>query len=186
MAINDGGTLDNFDWRLSIASVINEGVFSDFSGYQRHLVLIAGQGLTLLHGSKDDNKGGNKNSDNLTNLLDIATFDGACKTYGKLTAGAIKDFNLITNKQKITPHVSCYVDAQEVTVNLAKSSLYFAYSLTGVISVEANVSISEQENIIVPQGSLLKISSADEVHHKDKRSFTISGKNMILIQLQPK
>ena len=185
LAINDGGTLENFDWRLSIASVINEGFFSDFSGYQRHLVLIAGQGLTLLHGSKDESKdeskGGNKSSDNLTNLLAIATFDGACKTYGKLTAGAIKDFNIITNKQKITSHVSCYVDAEQVTVNLAKSGVYFAYSLTNVMSVERK----GQENTLVPQGALLKISFVDEVHHIAKAKVKINGQNMILVELIP-
>jgi len=174
LAINDGGDLDNFDWRLSIASVINDGIFSDFSGYQRNLVLIAGQGLMLEHD--------NKSSDNLANLLDIASFDGACKTLGKLSAGAIKDFNIITNKKKILPQVSCYISAQEVMVNLAKSSLYFAYSLTGEIKVKIN----EQEENNVSQGSLVKISSVDESQYKGESTVKISGENMILIQLQPK
>ena len=173
LAINDGGKLDNFDWRLSIASVVNDGVFSDFCGYQRNLVLIAGQGIILKH---DD-----KSTDNLVNLLDVASFDGACKTYGKLSDGAIKDFNIITSKQKILPQVSCYVKAQKVAVNLTKSSTYFAYSLTGKISIEVN----EQEKIIVPQGHLVKILSTDNVQHKDEFLVKINGENMILIQLQP-
>jgi environmental stress-induced protein Ves len=44
LAINSGGNLGKFDWRLSIASVVNDGEFSNFSGYQRHLVLIKGEG----------------------------------------------------------------------------------------------------------------------------------------------
>jgi len=31
LAISDGGTLDHFAWRLSIASVVEDGEFSDFS-----------------------------------------------------------------------------------------------------------------------------------------------------------
>ena len=49
LAINDGGTLEKFDWRLSIASVTADGAFSSFAGYQRNLVLIEGSGLTLDH-----------------------------------------------------------------------------------------------------------------------------------------
>jgi len=177
LAINDGGNLECFDWRLSIASVINDGVFSDFSGYQRNLVLIAGQGLVLEH---DD-----KSSDNLANLLDIASFDGACQTFGKLSAGAIKDFNIITNKKKILPQVSCYITAQQVTVNMAKTILFFAFSLTGEMNVEVNFKNVKQEKSIVPQRHLLKISFADEAHDKDEYTFKISGENMILIQLQP-
>jgi len=173
LAINDGGSLDNFDWRLSIASVVNDGVFSDFSGYQRNLVLISGQGIILEH---DD-----KISDNLVNLLDVASFDGSCKTYGKLSAGAIKDFNIITNKQTILPQVSCHVEAQTVEIHLAKFNLYFAYSLTKELSIKIN----EQEKAIAPQGHLVKISSADIAHHKGECTVKICGENMILIQLQP-
>ena len=36
-----------FSWRLSIASVANDGPFSDFSGYDRTLLLLEGAGITL-------------------------------------------------------------------------------------------------------------------------------------------
>jgi len=172
LAINNAGTLDKFDWRLSIASVVTDGLFSDFSDYQRNLVLIAGQGIMLTH---DD-----KTVDNLTNLLDIANFDGASKTYGKLTNGSIKDFNIITNKHRILPQVSCHTGTSKVTLHLAKSSLYFAYSLTGKMDVE----IPEQQKTIVPQGHLLKLSFAEKTAYKDKYSLKINGKDMILIELQ--
>lgn len=175
LAINNGGKLDNFDWRLSIASVINDGVFSDFCGYQRNLVLIAGQGLMLQH---DD-----KITDNLVNLLDIASFDGGCKTFGKLTDGVIKDFNIITNKQKILPQINCYVDAQQVAVQLEQLNTYFAYSLTAIMQVETNQQ-EKQVQVAVPQGHLVKISVADGLQVKDESTVKISGNNMILIQLK--
>jgi environmental stress-induced protein Ves len=87
LAINEGGNLDHFDWRLSIASVITNGEFSNFSGYQRNLVLIEGNGLTLDHQ--------NGESDKLTTLLDIASFDGSYRTLGSLNEGSIKDLVLI-------------------------------------------------------------------------------------------
>jgi hypothetical protein len=88
LAINDGGTLDNFDWRLSIATVSNDGAFSNFKGYRRNLVLISGQGITLDHQ--------NGQLDNLNKLLDIAQFDGGFRTLGKLHGPAITDFNIMT------------------------------------------------------------------------------------------
>ena len=101
LAINSGGNLDNFNWRLSIASVVNDGDFSNFSGYQRNLVLIEGEGLILDHRNGD--------IDELTNLLDIAHFDGGSKTHGSLVNGGIKDFNIMTNENSFTAEVNCYV-----------------------------------------------------------------------------
>ena len=86
LAINDGANLDDFDWRLSIASVTSNGEFSNFSGYDRNLVLIEGNSLSLQHDQK--------HTDKLTQLLDIAKFDGGCKTFGTLHNGAINDFNI--------------------------------------------------------------------------------------------
>lgn len=171
LAINDGSSIDCFDWRLSIASVTNNGVFSDFTGYHRNLILIAGQGLTLKHD--------NGTCDKLVKLLDMASFDGACETFGELTTGDIKDFNIITNKQKIAPQVNCYVEATSISVKLAPSALYFAYSLTG----EINAVLNSQEKIIVPQGHLLKISPFEDAANKHANNATLKGENMILIQL---
>ena len=101
LAINSGGNLDSFDWRLSIASVGNDGDFSNFSGYQRHLVLIEGEGLILDHRNGD--------VDELKNLLDVARFDGGSKTCGRLFNGPIKDFNIMTNNDSFTAEVNCYI-----------------------------------------------------------------------------
>lgn len=177
MAINDEGTLEAFDWRISIASVVNDGVFSDFSGYQRNLVLISGQGIMLNHVSSD----GHHSCDKLLHLLDVATFDGSFKTSGILNGSSIKDFNIITNKKKIMPEVNCYVDTQQITVNLVKSTIYFAYSLTSIINVERN----GQENTLVPQGSLLKISFIEDVYYNEEPKLIISGENMILVKIMP-
>ena len=127
LAISEGGTLDSFDWRLSIASVVNDGDFSNFSGYQRNLVLIEGDGLTLDHRNGD--------LDNLTKLLDVARFDGGCNTHGTLINGGIKDFNIMTRQTTFSPKVDCYVEQQSVTIELLPSNLIFAYSLTDEVII---------------------------------------------------
>ncbi|WP_370738921.1 HutD family protein [Thalassotalea litorea] len=47
--MNDEATLDNFNWRLGMADVVDDGQHSDFFSYLRSLILIKGNGLTLSH-----------------------------------------------------------------------------------------------------------------------------------------
>ena len=174
LAISDGGSLDNFDWRLSIASVVNDGDFSNFAGYQRNLVLIEGNGLTLDHRNGD--------VDELTQLLDIARFDGASKTHGALVNGAIKDFNIMTNQASFIPEVNGYIEQQTVTVALSGDSLIFAYSLTD----EMRVKTLKDESCTVAVGHLIKLSAMNNQQPTDQITVKITGKNMIVIQLKLK
>jgi environmental stress-induced protein Ves len=166
LAINDGANLENFDWRLSIASVTSNGEFSNFSGYDRNLVLIEGHSISLQHDEK--------NTDKLTQLLDIAKFDGGCKTFGTLHQGAINDFNIITKQITTAVHVETYTKQQDVIQKLSKRSLMFVYSLS------ANVTINHDGKVItLSQGSLAKI----EISNDDSKNLTISGKDMIIINV---
>jgi len=170
LAINDNGSLDDFDWRLSIASVVNDGDFSNFSGYQRNLVLIEGNGLILDHRNGDVDK--------LTHLLDIARFDGASKTHGALIDGGIKDFNIMTNQSTFAPDVNGYVEQQTVTVELLADNLLFAYSLTGEMTVEA---LQDEKTCTVVVGHLMKLTTMSE-----QQTVKVTGENMIVIQLKLK
>lgn len=173
LAISEGGNLDDFDWRLSIASVVNDGDFSNFSGYQRNLVLIDGEGLTLDHRNGD--------IDELTNLLDIARFDGSSKTHGCLINGAIKDFNIMTNQLSFSPEVNCYIEQQGVTIELLADNLLFAYSLTDNMIVNT----SENEDCTVPVGHLIKYQPTPPLPSNHLSVITIAGKDMIIIELIP-
>jgi len=169
LAISDGGSLDNFDWRLSIASVVNDGDFSNFSGYQRNLILIEGEGLTLDHRNGDVDK--------LTKLLDIAHFDGGCNTHGALDNGGIKDFNIMTKQTSFSADVNCYIKQQSVTVNLSTNSLVFAYSLTAELTVE-----SKKEEIgTVSVGHLARFQPSTNIKQS---TAVITGKHMIIIELK--
>ena len=173
LAINSGGNLDNFNWRLSIASVVNDGDFSNFSGYQRNLVLIEGEGLILDHRNGD--------IDELTNLLDIAHFDGGSKTHGSLVNGGIKDFNIMTNENSFTAEVNCYVKQHSAHIASLGNKLIFAYSLTN----EMNIGHGSKPIASVPVGHLaqLQTNHVSESHQQD--TTVISGQNMILIELMP-
>ena len=173
LAINSGANLDKFDWRLSFASVVNDGDFSNFSGYQRNLVLIEGEGLILDHRNGD--------IDELTNLLDIAHFDGGSKTHGSLVNGGIKDFNIMTKQSSFTAEVNCYVKQHSANIALLTNKLIFAYSLTN----EMNIGHGSKPIASVPVGHLAQLQT-NHVSESHKQATTvISGQNMILIELMP-
>ena len=171
LAINSGGNLDDFDWRLSIASVVNDGDFSNFSGYQRHLVLIEGEGLILDHR--------NGELDELTNLLDVANFDGGSKTCGRLVNGGIKDFNIMTNNNSFAAEVNCHVEQHSTNISLLANRSIFAYSLTN----EMNIEHGNKPIASVPVGHLAQL----QIHHtsesREQDTAVISGQNMIIIDL---
>jgi environmental stress-induced protein Ves len=162
LAINKGGTVHDFDWRLSIASVVEDGVFSDFSGYLRQLVLIQGNGITLSHS--------NNKLDRLDELLDVATFDGSNKTVGSLHEGPIKDFNIMTKASKFTSSVERVVEKQ--TKILQHSSLCFIYGLKGDVEVAAKDGIMQT----LHHGHLMQINNNDEL--------LVTAENAIIVTIE--
>lgn len=77
-----------FAWRLSIADIDRPGPFSDFQGYRRQLILLAGHGLHLggpgMRGVRLDRPG------------DMHVFDGAAPVSATLYGGPCRDVNLMT------------------------------------------------------------------------------------------
>ena len=76
-----------FRWRVSVAEVASSGPFSDFTGYQRHMVLLSGAGVRLTFA------GGGTTA--LRAVGEGVAFDGAVATQCELLAGPCTDFNLI-------------------------------------------------------------------------------------------
>ena len=167
LAINDGGNLESFEWRLSMASVVEDGVFSDFSGYLRNLILIKGDGIELIH---DD-----KISDKLTTLLSMATFDGSSETVGKLTHHAITDFNIITNQKSYDVEVNTYLLSNKIS--LPNHTLSFIYCLEGDAKI---TSTDNRIDITLPVGDLGKLAI------NNNENITVSGQKMIVVKLKAK
>ena len=166
MAINEGGDVNQFDWRLSMASVVEDGVFSNFSGYTRNLVLIEGEAITLQHN--------HNRLDKLTKLLDFATFDGGNTTVGNVPYGPIIDFNIITRTSKYLTKVATYQQVENVA--LQQAPLCFIYSLSDEASI---VTENGQTLCQLPAQHLLKTDELAE------QKATISGNNLIVVYLQP-
>ncbi len=79
-------------WRLSIATVAQDGPFSVFENYQRCIMLLDGNGMQL--------KFNNGNWINVDKPLQYQLFSGSWQTDCKLIDGAIKDFNLMVDERR--------------------------------------------------------------------------------------
>jgi environmental stress-induced protein Ves len=101
IAENNGAT-EGYDWRLSIASVAASGPFSDFSGYDRSIMLVEGKGFTLDFGEAGTH--------HLVRSFEPVRFEGAWHTNCTLIDGPVKDFNLIARK-----NVHAVLDVLRVT-----------------------------------------------------------------------
>jgi environmental stress-induced protein Ves len=130
---------DGFAWRLSMADVTANGEFSNFSGYDRTLLFLEGNGLTL------DCDGA---IHRLEKPLQSANFSGDDQTCATLHDGPIKDFNIMVQRQHCSARVSCAL-RQESTLDV-DGDILLVYAVGGDLSLSG----SETSVIGVPSGHL--------------------------------
>ena len=115
-----GASLDDFDWRGSMARVASDRPFSEFSGIDRTLAILRGNGLTLTIG------------DAAPVVLDGNSepihFPGDTPTSARLLAGEIIDLNVMTRRgrfehrlQRIRVPASCDLDGYDIALAVACS-----------------------------------------------------------------
>ncbi len=74
-------------WRVSIASIERDGPFSDFGGYDRTIVSLSDDGVTLVWASGEERR--------LAKLAPFA-FPGEAEVEVRLSDGPVRDFNVMT------------------------------------------------------------------------------------------
>ena len=86
-----GASLDDFDWRVSVADIAAAGPFSRFVGVDRHLLLLEGDGVNLTSAEAGLH----------VNLLaddTVLAFSGDVDMSSQLLGGAVRDFNVMTKR----------------------------------------------------------------------------------------
>ncbi len=168
LAISPHASLDDFSWRLSIATVAEDGPFSDFSGLQRNLVLIEGAGIILSHDGNTENR--------LENVLDFATFDGGSQTTGTLLDGPIKDFNIMHDPSVYQAQINTFNRLSRV--ELDTFDLAFAYPLQQPIQFNLIPHNGAPDSVQISTAHLLCLDASDS------QISAIEGENFILIRLR--
>lgn len=89
-------TLDDFDWRISMAHVASDRPFSSFATIDRTLLVLEGNGIDL---SVDASAPVRIDRDT------IHSFPGDQPTAARLVAGPITDLNVMTRRDVLSHHV---------------------------------------------------------------------------------
>lgn len=198
LAFNSGETADSFDWRLSIASVNQDGYFSDFPNVDRNLYLLKGNGIYLKHQLGDICL-----EDTLRQPLQCSTFNGASTTYGELIDGPIKAFNVMTKKDKYKvdvknypTHFECssveessnraiYADKSlnKVTLSLTEKDIMFIYFTHEGSELGENTAEPNSLHSIQVKGENKDVKSGDLILLAQAGSFTLMSKNCLIITL---
>lgn len=101
-----GASLTDFDWRISMATVAANGAFSDFSGVDRTLAILTGQGMAL-----------QLNDGPLHTLCPgepPLCFAGEDQVWASLLSGPVVDFNIMTRRGRYTHQLQQQLFSQPV------------------------------------------------------------------------
>jgi len=116
---------ETFMWRLSMADVTEDGAFSDFSDYDRCLILVSGTGMTLT-----DDEGLRWQ---LEQQLDAAHFKGEDLIEAQLHNGPIRDFNIMTKRQNCTAKIVTSQQQNQQTIALS-GDVFLLFNVRGKAS----------------------------------------------------
>ena len=141
------GSGERWLWRLSIAEVERSGPFSDFTGYERTILLLEGAGMEL--------EVGGTVAVTLSERYRPFTFDGGAATTCTLLDGAVRDFNLIVDRERGAGSVEVGGADRFGDVRI-ESRWALAYALRGSM----RAALPGFEGLLAP-GELLRIDEAD-------------------------
>jgi environmental stress-induced protein Ves len=126
-AAPEGVSMNDFDWRISMAQVASDGPFSDFPGIDRTLTVIAGSGMVLTVGDGAPVT--------LSRGSAPLSFAGDVPTSARLTAGPITDLNVMTRRGRFGHAVRRMSEAMDV--DFGDNEVAVVLSLGGESTVES-------------------------------------------------
>ena len=123
----------DFDWRIARAAVAEAGPFSAFKGFDRVLVITAGDGLVLEHGKHAPRA--------RVRPLEPYKFSGDWPTSAGLSGGGVDDFNVLTRRGRFAAEVQVV----KLGRRRMREPLDSAHAFVHVLRGGANVRITGEE-----------------------------------------
>ncbi|MGR6468481.1 HutD/Ves family protein [Rhizobium sp. PAMB 3182] len=121
-----GATLDTFDWRVSMASVVEDGPFSRFPDIDRTLSVLTGKGLELFVAGDD--------SITLTAESAPHSFAADAETRARLIDGPLTDFNIMTRRGRCRHTVLAIAEGSR-DIDLPQGACLLVYCCEGSADV---------------------------------------------------
>lgn len=121
-----GAGVDDFDWRISMATVGADGPFSAFPGIERTLTVLRGKGIELTVAGKAPVL--------LTRASSPFTFSADVATSAQLIKGEITDLNVMTRRGRFTHSVQHLALPAKLEPS---SALHFIFCVEPGVSVRS-------------------------------------------------
>ena len=143
--------LDDFDWRLSTASVAQDGGFSHFPGVDRRLHILEGAGLDLdfVNGTQRLLPGGH------------IGFPGEADVHGRLIDGPVTDFNIMVRRGRVR------MRAEQMTIDGA-TTIAHGWGTAALFVVRGKIAVSGDvagrfDTVLAEGAGSLRVSGAADV-----------------------
>lgn len=148
----DGATVDDFDWRVSLAQVSTDGAFSSFPGIDRTLLILEGEGIALNVGDR-------------TLYVDrqsLHSFPGDQPTSATLTDGPIVDLNIMSRRGTVQHVVQRIKILSPQVFSASSSTLLFVERGTVTARSDAGTeTLAERDTLLIDDHpSAMTIESA--------------------------
>lgn len=149
---------DPYLWRLSMAPVSENGPFSLFTGYDRYLTLVEGNGLKL--------------KDEVVYIGQVIKFSGDENISGELIDGKIVDLNLIIRRGQVQAKYELIKLSKDPYSFSKQSKVAFMFCLSGQLNISGGIMVKEKDTLKIDE-----LKEKLEVKSGDKES------TFVLIQL---
>ena len=134
-------------WRVSIADVEQSGPFSDYTGFERTILLLSGDGMELEFDQAPSTR--------IDRREEPFVFDGGWKTHCRLLGGPVKDFNLMVIRESVRATLRVLrLPAEPTMLIAAPTALYY------VLRGKAAFSLLGLDHVVAP-GELLRVDDAE-------------------------
>jgi environmental stress-induced protein Ves/uncharacterized cupin superfamily protein len=136
-----------FLYRVSIADVASDGPFSRFPGYDRHIMLLVGEGMTV--------DGGAHGRIALEAPFVAHSFDGDWDVTGTLGAGPVRDLNLIVDRERASSSLEVRVLERAEPLACEPGDICIVHVLEGDLATAAagDTLVVPRSFTLVPRGT---------------------------------
>lgn len=145
-----GASLDDFDWRLSLAQVDRDGPFSRFDNVDRTLVLLSG--AMTLHEQ-------HRRIDLIRN--EPVAFEGERAIAATLAGGSTLDFNVMTRRGRARHVVRHEIFYKPTTVTATDASTIVLFALESGLNVGGE-SLDVHDTAVISAQSVAVATSAEK------------------------
>lgn len=130
----EGASHDDFDIRLSLAEISQDGPFSSFPGIDRTITLVGGDPFVLSFANGESHR--------LDRLMPLS-FDGLLTPESKLDGEPSRDFNVMTRRGRWTHQVGVHLDGGSFSLELEPSAVAVVHVVSGSWQARANGHVVE-------------------------------------------